>query len=318
MTRVSSSFKVAVSWLLRPAVDPLTRGGAVALAGLRILVGALWLFNVVWKRPPDFGKAADRGLYRFTKDAVDHPVFPPYSWLVEHLVLPHFTPFGYGVLAAETALAVLLLTGTLVRLAALLGVAQSLAIGLSVARTPGEWPWSYWMLIGIHVVLLLTAAGSVAAVDAVRGASIAGRGADTARRLVGGWGAVLALTALWAVTRSAGEDFLASRGTTLEGTGLSVSLGSYNLLGALVLGAVAVLMLLAAALRRREFAWGAAVVAALAAVTLYAQLSRTDVWLGGSNTSAALFLCAAVVSSVTAGRLGSSRHQPSTRETLHA
>ena len=222
VTRVSSSPKAAVSWLLRPAVDPITRGGAVALAGLRILVGALWLYNVVWKRPPDFGKAADRGLYRFTMDAVDHPVFPPYSWLVEHLVLPHFTPFGYGVLAAETALAVLLLTGTLVRLAALLGVAQSLAIGLSVAQTPGEWPWSYWMLIGIHVVLLLTAAGSVAAVDAVRGASVAGRGADTARRLVGGWGAVLALTALWALALSAGKDLLASRGATLGGPGLSV------------------------------------------------------------------------------------------------
>ena len=59
-------------------------------------------------------------------------------------MLPHFSAFGYGVLVVETALAVLLLTGLLVRPAALLAIVQSLAIGLSVARTPGEWPWSYW------------------------------------------------------------------------------------------------------------------------------------------------------------------------------
>ena len=86
---VSSSPKAAFSWLLRPAVDAATRGGAVALAGLRILVGTLWLYNVVWKRPPDFGKAADRGLlfmcfqanikrqFQFIQRTwVDNPNFP--------------------------------------------------------------------------------------------------------------------------------------------------------------------------------------------------------------------------------------------------
>ena len=47
----------------------------------------------------------------------------------------------------------------------------------------------------------------------------------------------------------------------------------------------------------------------LAAVSCYAQLGFTDVWLGGSHLSAAFFLCAAVVLGVTARHLHSStRH----------
>lgn len=52
------------------------------------------------------------------------------------------------MLIAETTLAVLLLTGAWVRLAAALGLAQSVAIALSVAFAPNAWPWSYWMMIG--------------------------------------------------------------------------------------------------------------------------------------------------------------------------
>ncbi len=270
----------------------------------------LWLYNVSWKRPPDFGQDSGSGLYGYTRDAVDHPVFPPYSWLVEHAVLPHFTVFGWMVLVVETLLAVLLLTGTLVRLAALLGVGQSLAIGLSVAQTPGEWPWSYWMMVGIHVVLLLTASGRVAAVDAVRRGESSGAGSSAAVRLLLGWGVLVGLAGLLALVLAVGEDPLAPSGSLLGGPGLSVSLGSYNLLGAVVLLVVAALMAGAAALRRRELALAAAAVAVLAALSLYLQLSRADVWLGGSNTSAAFYLCAAVVSGATARLLRPSTTRP--------
>lgn len=290
----------SLAGLWRPAVDPTPRAGAGALAVLRILAGLLWLYNVSWKRPPDFGQDSGSGLYGYTRGAVDHPVFPPYSWLVEHAVLPHFTVFGWMVLVVETLLAVLLLTGTLVRLAALLGVGQSLAIGLSVAQTPGEWPWAYWMMIGIHVVLLLTASGRVAAVDAVRSGEGSGAGSSAAVRLLLGWGVLVGLAGLLALVLAVGEDPLAPSGSLLGGPGLSVSLGSYNLLGAVVLLVVAALMAGAAALRRRELALAAAAVAVLAALSLYLQLSRADVWLGGSNTSAAFYLCAAVVSGATA------------------
>ncbi len=289
--------------LTRPSTGSSQRTSAPALAGLRILVGLLWLFNVGWKQPPDFGKSSGSGLYGYTRDAVEHPVFPPYSWLVEHVVLPNFTAFGWAVLVVETLLAVLLLTGSLVRIAALVGIGQSLAIGLSVAETPGEWPWSYALMVGIHVVLLLTASGRAAAVDSVLAEADADRAALTAVGLLRGWGIVVGLVGLVALLLAIGEEALASAGQTVGYLELEVSLGSYNLLGALVLLVVAVLMLTAATLRQRTLALAAAATSAVAALSLYAQLSRADVWLGGSNTSAAFFLCAAVVSGVTAGLL---------------
>ena len=165
---------------------PPARASGIALAVLRILAGLLWLAHVWWKVPPDFGENRRTGPVFWTHLAVDHPVFPPYSWLVEHLVLPNFTPFGWLVLVVETLLPVLLMTGTAVRLAALIGIGQSLAIGLSVAEAPNEWPWAYAMMIGVHLVLLLAPSAQYAAVDAVRAARDRRRCADrqaAARRM---------------------------------------------------------------------------------------------------------------------------------------
>ena len=297
--------RIGLGATLAPATSADPRASTAALAALRILVGLMWLYNVAWKRPPDFGKDSGNGLYRFTKDAVDHPVFPPYSWLVEHVILPNLSLFGWLVLAAETTLAVLLLTGTLVRVAALIGIGQSLAIALSVAQTPGEWPWSYWMMIGIHVVLLATASGAVAAVDAVRTprSLSVGPGAEgRASRLVLGWGVVVTVAGLWASVKALGEPVLAAQGAQLGPADLSVALGRYNLLGALVLLAVGVLLVAAAGLSRPQLGRLAALLGLLAALSLYVQLGFSDPLLGGSNTSAAFFLSAALVGAVTASR----------------
>jgi hypothetical protein len=64
----------------------------VALTALRLLVGLMWLWNVVWKVPPDSGENKKDGLYFWTRLGVDFRVFAPFRWLLEHLVLPNFTP----------------------------------------------------------------------------------------------------------------------------------------------------------------------------------------------------------------------------------
>ena len=76
-----------------------------------------------------------------------------------------------------------------------------------------------------------------------------------------------------------------------------MSLGEYNLLGALVVLAVGALVLLAS----RGVAHAgrvAAVLAVLGALSLHVQLGFTDPLLGGSPTSAAFLLCLAVVAVV--------------------
>ena len=275
------------SWVLAPDTDEVPRRQAVGLAFLRVTVGLMWLYNVAWKVPADFGRDSGNGLYYFTGLAVEPPVLPPYSWLVESLILPNISAFGWLVLAAETALAVLLLSGTYVRAAALLGIAQSVAIALSVAYAPEEWPWSYWLMIAAHVALVVGSSGRTFSVDAVRA-----RVAPLAR-LQRAWGVLAVVVGLYSVVASFGDP-LAARGPGLRSTDPSLSLGVYNLLGGLVVLLVGVGLLLAAR-GVRVAAPVAAGLALVAALLLRVQIGFTDPWLGGNATSVAVLLILAVV-----------------------
>ena len=290
MPEPGAAARSALRWVLAPDADPVPRHQALGTAFLRVVVGLMWLYNVAWKVPPDFGEESGTGLYRFTAYAVEHPVLPPYSWVVEHLVLPHLAVFGWLVLAAETALAVLLLSGTAVRAAALLGIAQSGAIALSVAYAPHEWPWSYWLMIAAHVALLVSSSGRLLSVDAVRS------GVAPATRLREVWGVLALVVGLVSVVASAGDP-LDPSGPGLRSVDLSLSLGTYNLLGGLVLVAVGVALLLAAR-GSRPAALAGGGVALLAALLLHAQIGFTDPLLGGSGTSAAVLLTLAVIALV--------------------
>lgn len=292
-------------WVTGGDGDVPARVQDVALAAVRILLGLMWLYNVGWKRAPSFGEGSGSGLYKYTQYAVEHPVFPPYSWIVENLVLPNFVLFGYTVLVAETALAVLLLTGTAVRLAALLGIAQSLAIGLSVAYAPAEWPWSYWLMIGAHVAILVSPAGRALAVDAVRAGA-------TSRLLARGWGVLAVLVGLSSVLLSLGDP-LAARGPGLRSSDLSVSLGEYNLVGGLVLAAAGALLLAASLTGTRVLALAASALGVLGALSLHVQLGFSDPLLGGTPTSAAVLLAVALVAAFAVPRSTSAPADPATR-----
>lgn len=146
------------------ADDAVARGAAVAV---RLIAAALWFTNLEWKRPPDFGQNNESGLYEFTSLAVEYPVFQPWSDLVESVILPNFTLFAWISVITEWALAICLLLGLLTRLVALVAIAQSVAIFLSVGAAPNEWYWSYFLMIAIHLAILGFAAGRVLGVDAV-------------------------------------------------------------------------------------------------------------------------------------------------------
>ncbi|MEO6712307.1 MAG: TQO small subunit DoxD [Mycobacteriales bacterium] len=151
------------------AEEPLdsSRRARVALATLRVGVGLMWVQNAGWKRPPHFGADGDpvSGLRKFTGYAVEHPVFPPYAWVVDNVVLPHFTIFGWLVLLAEASIGAFLLVGLGTRLWAVIGLLQSLAITLSVLNAPHEWHWSYFLMLLAHGALWATAAGRAFGLD---------------------------------------------------------------------------------------------------------------------------------------------------------
>jgi thiosulfate dehydrogenase [quinone] large subunit len=147
---------------------PPSRLNRALLAIVRIGVGLLWLQNVGWKTPPNFGRGdPPGGLYLSASYAVSHEVLRPYAWLMERFVLPNFTFFGWIVLLVEAALGAFLLIGLATRFWALIGIAQTVVIALSVLNAPHEWYWSYSLMLLVHVALFATAAGRYAGLDGV-------------------------------------------------------------------------------------------------------------------------------------------------------
>ena len=144
-----------------------SRSSRWLVAVARVVVALLWVQNVYWKVPPDFGEHRRADLYRFTRYAVDHPVFSPFAFVVRHVVLPNFTFFGWLTLLVEASLGAFLLVGLATRLWALIGAGQSLVIALSVLQTPGEWHWSYYLMIAAHLLLFGVAAGRAGGLDGV-------------------------------------------------------------------------------------------------------------------------------------------------------
>ena len=131
--------------------------------------------------------------------------------------------------------------------------------------------------------------------DAVRA------GLRDGRRLATVWAAVAAVVGLFSVLASLGDP-LAARGPGLRSTDLSVSLGEFNLVGGVIVLAVAVAMILGIRQGNRTLGLVAAGVAVLGALSLHAQLGFSDPLLGGTPTSAALLISLAVVAFFTASR----------------
>jgi thiosulfate dehydrogenase [quinone] large subunit len=144
---------------------PAGRFARVVVLGARIAIALLWIENVNWKSPPDFGRHNGSGLFRYTQDAITHPVFPPFGWAVQHLILPNFIAFGYATMAIEFLLGAFLLSGFLTRFWSVVGLLQITGITLSALNAPHEWHWSYYLMVVGQFVVLAFAAGRVAGVD---------------------------------------------------------------------------------------------------------------------------------------------------------
>ena len=136
----------------------------IALA--RIAIGGLWLLSLRWKLPPDFAPDAGRGLLDYLQLEAQYPALAIYGRFVEAVVIPNFTLFAWVIFLAELLVGLSLLTGTLTRLGAAVGLLMALNLGVGMLAVPNEWPWSYIMLAMFHFIFLITAAGRVLGGDA--------------------------------------------------------------------------------------------------------------------------------------------------------
>jgi uncharacterized membrane protein YphA (DoxX/SURF4 family) len=141
----------------------------LALACLRIFMGVLWLSNLTWKLPPDFGRDQPRGLMYSFHQAAHHAVSEPLRRLVADTVIPHFTLFGWVVFGVELVAGVLLLLGWHTRVGAVVGLAQSIAITVLTIRAPNEWAWGYALFVAVSLMLALVPSNTRLSVDRWQG-----------------------------------------------------------------------------------------------------------------------------------------------------
>lgn len=129
---------------------------------LRLIVGAMWWQQSLWKIPPN-----EDGLIYWMKQMVDHAAIVLQSDFVSTIVLPNINLFGPLVYLIEVAIGVSLMLGVLTRLGALAGALMALNLWLGLYSAPGEWPWTYGFLIVIQLLFVIDPPGRSLGVDAL-------------------------------------------------------------------------------------------------------------------------------------------------------
>jgi uncharacterized membrane protein YphA (DoxX/SURF4 family) len=130
---------------------------------LRIIVGAMWWQQSLWKIPPHY----DWGLIHWMQEMVEHASTQLQSNLVRDLVLPNIAIFGPLVYAIEVTIAVSLILGMATRLGGALGALMAINLWLGLYDAPGEWPWTYMFLVVIQLFYVLHPPGRSLGVDAL-------------------------------------------------------------------------------------------------------------------------------------------------------
>jgi len=142
-----AAFVIAVLAWRRDASQRSPR--ALGILGLRVLMGAMWWQQTLWKIPPNFD-----GLKFWMQQEADHAAIALQGILVRDVVLPHLALFGPLVWLVEVLIAV------------------SLLLGLYSADN--EWPWTYMFLVMIQAWFVIDPPGRVLGADALlRGRRVA-------------------------------------------------------------------------------------------------------------------------------------------------
>lgn len=129
---------------------------ALALAGLRIAVGALFLIFAEYKV---FGSQFTRGggfegwIHQFLQEGSTYPFMVP---VLQRFVLPHATAIAFLVAYGEMAIGLSLVLGFLVRTASAFGMVYMLSLLFSSNYPGAQAPlWQYFGASLNHLVLAL-------------------------------------------------------------------------------------------------------------------------------------------------------------------
>ena len=153
------------------SMDKSGRRNTVALAGLRIAVGVLFLMFGQYKV---FGTqfTLGGGFERWIHTFLEQGAYPFMAPVLKNFVLPHTMPLAFLIAYGELAIGVALVSGILVRMASACGLIFMLALLFS-SNYPGAGAplWQYLGASLNHLVLALCFAAFVFG-DADRAASM--------------------------------------------------------------------------------------------------------------------------------------------------
>jgi hypothetical protein len=140
----------------------------------RLLIGALWWEETLWKLPPSYTDHPDQpfgdtGLAYWMIQMGKSAAIPLQADFVNNIVLPHFYLFAPVVYALEVLTAVSLTLGLCMRAWALIGAAQIANLWLGLYSAEGEWPWTYFFLLLLQLIFALHRYGRSLGLDAFLG-----------------------------------------------------------------------------------------------------------------------------------------------------
>lgn len=141
--------------------DPAQRQARmVGLWLVRLILGAMWWQQSLWKIPPN-----EAGLLYWMGQMAAHAAISLQGWLVKTVVIPHIAIFGPLVYATEVAIGVSLMLGLCSRAGALLGAGMAINLWLGLYSAPGEWPWTYGFLVLLQLLFLIDPPGRALGAD---------------------------------------------------------------------------------------------------------------------------------------------------------
>jgi uncharacterized membrane protein YphA (DoxX/SURF4 family) len=135
----------------------------------RFFIGALWWQQSLWKLPPTYTDNPDGsgGLRYWMGEMVKWASTGLQRHFVKEVVLPHFYFFAPQVYFSELLIAVSLILGLFSRLGAFIGTLMAINLWLGLYRSPAEWPWTYFFLIIVQIMLLVQRTGRSLGLDAI-------------------------------------------------------------------------------------------------------------------------------------------------------
>jgi uncharacterized membrane protein YphA (DoxX/SURF4 family) len=121
---------------------------------LRLIMGAMWWQQSLWKIPPNYD-----GLVFWMQQMLAHSSIPLQASMVGRLMLPYIQVFGPAVYLLEVSIGVSLMLGGFTRVFAALGLLMAINLWVGLYSAPNEWPWTYGYLIVIQALFVIDPPG---------------------------------------------------------------------------------------------------------------------------------------------------------------